>query len=148
MTTAPRRRICCVSAGLTRPPITAAYSGVGITDSPRAPLARISSASLRMCSSTSASVWSVVGSCARIIRLLWLALLVSITGSQMQLVAINWHVYLLTHSPLALGLVGLVRVVPIILCSLIGGVVADAIDRKRLMIVTQVVMLASAAALA
>jgi MFS family permease len=81
-------------------------------------------------------------------RLLWLAQLVSITGSQMQLVAINWHVYLLTHSPLALGLVGLVRVVPIILCSLIGGVVADAIDRKRLMIVTQVVMLASAAALA
>jgi MFS family permease len=81
-------------------------------------------------------------------RLLWLAQLVSITGSQMQLVAINWHVYLLTHSPLALGFVGLVRVVPIILCSLIGGVVADAIDRKRLMIVTQVVMLASAAALA
>ncbi|MFL6275519.1 MAG: MFS transporter [Blastocatellia bacterium] len=81
-------------------------------------------------------------------RLLWLAQLVSITGSQMQLIAINWHVYLLTHSPLALGLVGLVRVVPIILCSLIGGVVADAIDRKRLMIVTQVVMLASAAALA
>ncbi|HKQ07771.1 MAG TPA: MFS transporter [Blastocatellia bacterium] len=81
-------------------------------------------------------------------RLLWLAQLVSITGSQMQLVAINWHVYLLTHSPLALGFVGLVRVVPIILCSLIGGVVADAIDRKRLMIVTQVVMLVSAAALA
>ena len=81
-------------------------------------------------------------------RLLWLAQLVSITGSQMQVVAINWHVYLLTKSPLALGLVGLVRVVPIILCSLIGGVVADAIDRKRLMIVTQVVMLASAAVLA
>jgi MFS family permease len=81
-------------------------------------------------------------------RLLWLAQLVSITGSQMQVVAINWHVYLLTRSPLALGLVGLVRVVPIILCSLIGGVVADAIDRKRLMVVTQGVMLASAAVLA
>ncbi|MEN3331947.1 MAG: hypothetical protein V7641_1312 [Blastocatellia bacterium] len=81
-------------------------------------------------------------------RLLWLAQLVSITGSQMQVVAINWHVYLLTKSPLALGLVGLVRVVPIILCSLIGGVVADAIDRKRLMIVTQSAMLVSAAILA
>lgn len=81
-------------------------------------------------------------------RLLWLAQLVSITGSQMQVVAINWHVYLLTKSPLALGLVGLVRVVPIVLCSLIGGVVADALDRKRLMIVTQTVMLASAALLA
>ncbi|MFL6215723.1 MAG: MFS transporter [Blastocatellia bacterium] len=81
-------------------------------------------------------------------RLLWLAQLVSVTGSQMQTVAINWHVYLLTKSPLALGLVGLVRVVPIVLCSLVGGVVADAIDRKRLMIVTQTVMLVSAAILA
>src|ERR1700755_1335130 len=70
-------------------------------------------------------------------RLLWLAQLVSITGSQMQVVAINWHVYLLTKSPLALGLVGLVRGVPIIVCSLAGGVVADAFDRKKLMVVTQ-----------
>lgn len=65
----------------------------------------------------------------------------------MQFVAINWHVYLLTKSAFALGLVGLFRGVPIILCSLAGGVVADAIDRKRLMIVTQTVMLASAALL-
>jgi len=65
----------------------------------------------------------------------------------MQFVAINWHVYLLTKSPFALGLVGLFRGVPIILCSLAGGVVADAIDRKRLMIVTQTIMLASAALL-
>ena len=62
----------------------------------------------------------------------------------MQFVAINWHVYLLTKSAFALGLVGLFRGVPIILCSLAGGVVADAIDRKRLMIVTQTIMLASA----
>jgi MFS family permease len=65
----------------------------------------------------------------------------------MQFVAINWHVYLLTKSPFALGLVGLFRGVPIIICSLAGGVVADAIDRKRLMIVTQTIMLASAALL-
>ncbi|HEV8427687.1 MAG TPA: MFS transporter [Pyrinomonadaceae bacterium] len=80
-------------------------------------------------------------------RLLWLGQIVSVTGSQMQFVAINWHVYLLTKSALALGLVGLFRGVPVILCSLAGGVVADAIDRKRLMIVTQTVMLASAALL-
>jgi len=79
---------------------------------------------------------------------MWLGQIVSVTGSQMQLVAINWHVYLLTKSPLALGVVGLVRVVPIILCSLLGGVVADAFDRKRLILITQVVMLLSAAALA
>jgi len=65
----------------------------------------------------------------------------------MQFVAINWHVYLLTKSAFALGLIGLFRGVPIIICSLAGGVVADAIDRKRLMIVTQTVMLASAALL-
>src|SRR5215831_15846429 len=81
-------------------------------------------------------------------RLLWLGQLISVTGSQMQVVAINWHVYLLTKSPLALGLVGLVRVVPIILCSLVGGVVADTRDRKRLMMVTQSLMLASAVILA
>ena len=80
-------------------------------------------------------------------RLLWLGQIVSVTGSQMQWVAINWHVYLLTKSPFALGLVGLFRGVPIILCSLAGGVVADAVDRKRLMIVTQVIMLVSAALL-
>ena len=66
----------------------------------------------------------------------------------MQFVAINWHVYLLTRSPLALGLVGLFRGVPIIVCSLAGGVVADALDRKKLLVVTQLVMLSSAALLA
>ena len=65
----------------------------------------------------------------------------------MQFVAINWHVYLLTKSAFALGLVGLFRGVPIIVCSLAGGVVADAIDRKKLMIVTQTIMLVSAAVL-
>jgi MFS family permease len=65
----------------------------------------------------------------------------------MQFVAINWHVYLLTKSAFALGLVGLFRGVPIILCSLAGGVIADAVDRKKLMIVTQTVMLVSAAIL-
>lgn len=74
--------------------------------------------------------------------------IVSVTGSQMQSVAINWHVYLITKSAFALGLVGLFRGVPIVLCSLMGGVVADAVDRKRLMIATQSVMLASAALLA
>src|SRR5215211_50298 len=80
-------------------------------------------------------------------RLLWLGQIVSITGSQMQFVAINWHVYLLTKSALALGLVGLFRGVPIIICSLAGGVIADAVDRKRAMIVTQTVMLLTAALL-
>lgn len=81
-------------------------------------------------------------------RLLWLGQMVSITGTQMQLLAINWHIYLLTKSALALGLVGLVRVVPIVLCSLLGGAVADAVNRKRLMMITQTIMLLTAVALA
>ena len=80
-------------------------------------------------------------------RLLWLGQIVSVTGSQMQFVAINWHVYLLTKSALALGLVGLFRGVPIIVCSLAGGVVADALNRRKLMVATQTVMLISAALL-
>lgn len=81
-------------------------------------------------------------------RLLWLGQIVSVTGSQMQLAAINWHIYLLTRSALALGLVGACRAVPIILCSLAGGVVADVVDRRRLMMITQSVMLTCSAALA
>ena len=81
-------------------------------------------------------------------RLLWLGQIVSVTGSQMQLVAINWHIYLLTRSAFALGMVGLFRAGPIIACSLMGGVVADVVDRRRLMITTQSVMLTCSGVLA
>jgi MFS family permease len=81
-------------------------------------------------------------------RLLWIGQIVSVTGSQMQLAAINWHIYILTRSALALGLVGACRAVPIILCSLMGGVVADVADRRRLMMATQTVMLLCSAVLA
>jgi MFS family permease len=73
--------------------------------------------------------------------------LFSLVGSQMQSVAINWHIYLITRSPLALGFVGLTRVLPIIVFSLWGGVVADRYDRRRIMITTQLSMTAVALAL-
>ncbi|HMJ25607.1 MAG TPA: MFS transporter, partial [Pyrinomonadaceae bacterium] len=81
-------------------------------------------------------------------RLLWMGQIVSVTGSQMQFAAINWHVYLLSGSALSLGLLGACRAVPIILCSLAGGVVADVMDRRRLMMATQTVMLLCSATLA
>jgi MFS family permease len=81
-------------------------------------------------------------------RWLWISQLVSMVGTQMQVVALNWHVYLLTRSALALGFVGLTRVVPIILFSLTGGVVADRRDRRRVMFATQGVMTAVSLALA
>jgi MFS family permease len=81
-------------------------------------------------------------------RLLWLSQLVSLTGSQMQTVALHWHVYLLTGSALALGALGLTRVVPIVLFSLWGGVTADRRDRRLVMFATQATMLAGSLALA
>ena len=73
-------------------------------------------------------------------RLLWIGLLVSTTGSLMQNAAILWHVSLLVppdRKGLALGLVGLVRVAPIIVFSMLSGVVADAWNRRKLMLLTQ-----------
>ncbi len=81
-------------------------------------------------------------------RRFWLASLVSLTGSNMQNVAIDWHVYLLTRSPLALGLVGLVRVLPIVVFSLWGGLVADRRNRRWVTGTTQSVMTVVAACLA
>jgi MFS family permease len=74
-------------------------------------------------------------------RLIWIGLLVSLTGSTMQSAALLWHVSLLVRPErkgLALGLVGAVRIVPVIVFSLLSGVVADALDRRKLMLVTQV----------
>ncbi len=74
-------------------------------------------------------------------RLLWFGQLISIAGSQMQTVAINWHIWQLTQSPLALGLIGLARLLPIIVFSLIGGILADKRDRRRVLLVTQTAMM-------
>lgn len=84
-------------------------------------------------------------------RLLWTGQLISFSGSMMQNAAILWHVSLLAppnQKGLYLGLVGLVRVVPIIIFSLISGVVADAVNRRRLMVVTQIAMAIVASILA
>src|SRR5262245_27052344 len=81
-------------------------------------------------------------------RSLWVTQLLSQTGSQMQVVAINWHVYLLTGSALALGFVGLTRVLPIIVFSMWGGVLADRADRKRVMLAAQSAMTLVSVALA
>ncbi|MGH9440857.1 MAG: MFS transporter [Thermoanaerobaculia bacterium] len=81
-------------------------------------------------------------------RLLSGATVVSVIGTQMQTVGIDWHIYVLTKSPLALGVVGLVRVIPIIAFSLLGGVVADRHDRRLVMFLAQSVMAVAALALA
>jgi MFS family permease len=68
---------------------------------------------------------------------LWLGQLISITGTQMQLWALFWHINHLNENPIALGGIGVARVLPIIIFSLIGGVMADSRDRRKIMFVTQ-----------
>jgi MFS family permease len=81
-------------------------------------------------------------------RRVWLSQLLSQVGTQMQSVALHWHIYLLTGSPLALGAVGLTRAIPTILFSLWGGVLADRRDRRFMMLAAQSAMTLVALALA
>jgi MFS family permease len=81
---------------------------------------------------------------------LWAGLLVSIAGSQMQITALFWHIRLLTGNPdpLALGGIGLARILPIIFFSLISGPVADAFNRRQILFITQSLLALIALALA
>jgi MFS family permease len=81
---------------------------------------------------------------------LWLGLLISIAGSQMQISALFWHIRSLTGdpNPLALGGVGLARILPVILFSLISGPVADAFNRRQILFISQSLMALIALALA
>jgi MFS family permease len=74
--------------------------------------------------------------------------LISNTGTQMQIVALNWHIYLLTHSAAALGIIGLVRFVPIFIFSIVGGSVADVHNRKKILYIAQAAMMLFSAVLA
>jgi MFS family permease len=69
--------------------------------------------------------------------LFWASLLFSAVGSQISTVAIAWQVYEITNSPFQLGLAGLFRALPIMLLSIPGGVLADRMDRRHLLIITQ-----------
>ena len=87
-------------------------------------------------------------------RLFWSGLFVSVIGSQMQLIAINWHIFNLLRGQtytaeilgrsielsaqaLGLGTLGLVRVIPIILFALFGGMLADTRNRRTLLLFTE-----------
>lgn len=69
--------------------------------------------------------------------LFWSSLLVSSVGTQISTVTIAWQVYEITNSPFQLGLTGLFRALPVIIFSLTGGLLADRMDRRRLLMVTQ-----------
>jgi len=84
-------------------------------------------------------------------RLLWFGLMVSIAGSQMQFWALLWHIRQLAGeetAAIALGGIGLARIIPLGIFSLIGGVAADRWNRRATMAVTQTVMMGVALTLA
>jgi len=81
-------------------------------------------------------------------RMLWIGQLISGLGRQVTIVALPLELWNLTHNPLAIGLLGLVQLVPILTFALGGGALADAVDRRRLLLVTQISLAATSAAFA
>jgi DHA3 family tetracycline resistance protein-like MFS transporter len=67
-------------------------------------------------------------------RLLWIGMTVSLVGDGLFLVAMAWQVYELSDAPAALGFVGAAMTVPHVVFLLVGGVVSDRFDRRRIMI--------------
>ncbi len=70
-------------------------------------------------------------------RLLFAGQLVSFFGTMITSVALPYQVYQLTHSPLAVGLIGLVQLGPLLLFAFLGGALADARDRRRMVQLTE-----------
>ena len=79
--------------------------------------------------------------------LFWTGAVLSQIGNQFTVVAMAWQIYDLTDSPLQIGLLGLGRALPQISLALVGGVLADAIDRRRLLMSVQLIQLGVGVAL-
>jgi MFS family permease len=80
-------------------------------------------------------------------RLLWTGQVISGVGRQVTVVALPFQLYVLTGSTLAVGLLALVQLVPILVFALGGGAVADAVDRRRLLLITQLGLTVASGAL-
>jgi predicted MFS family arabinose efflux permease len=81
-------------------------------------------------------------------RLLWFGACTSSIGTWMQEIAQNWLVLQITNSPFLLGLDAFLGDIPIFMFSLVGGVIADRMDRRKLLIISQLVQMVSALTLA
>jgi MFS family permease len=73
-------------------------------------------------------------------RRLWTGYVVSVLGSQVTVVALPYQVYRLTHSSLDVGLIGMAQILPVLGGGLVGGSIADALDRRRVLLSAQAVM--------
>ena len=81
-------------------------------------------------------------------RLFWYGQIVSVIGTWMQSVAQGWLMHRLTDSAFMLGLLGFVQLLPVMLLTLWAGVIADRVDKRRLIMITQSLSLVQAALLA
>ena len=77
-------------------------------------------------------------------RVFWVGQALSTIGTQFTTVAMAWQMYELTDSALQVGLLGLARGIPQVGLLLVGGLMADALDRRKLLMLTNVGMLAVA----
>jgi MFS family permease len=73
-------------------------------------------------------------------RLLYLSQSVSMLGSMLTYVALPYQVYRLTHSPLMVGLLGLAELGPLLLTAFLGGALADAVDRRKMVLRTEIAL--------
>ena len=73
-------------------------------------------------------------------RRLFASQFISGLGTMVSYVAVPWQLYEMTHSHAKVGLLGLVQLAPVVVCALLGGVVADRVDRKRLLMGSEALM--------
>jgi len=81
-------------------------------------------------------------------RMLWIGAFTSTTGTWMQTIAQGWIVLQMTHSPFLLGVDGFLATGPMLIFSLFGGVVADRLERRKIMLYSQYLQMAFAFVLA
>jgi MFS family permease len=111
---------------------------------PRSALRRLSNGAFSRF--VAAGPWAALA--YRDFRLLWSGLLISQAGTQMRVVAVSWQVFLLSHSAFQIGALGLFQAIPTMGFSLVAGVIADAFDRRRLLMFTEITLALCSAALA
>src|SRR5918992_5297982 len=75
--------------------------------------------------------------------LLWTGMAVSMVGDGITLVALAWQVYELSNAPTALSVVGVAWSLPMVVFLLVGGVVSDRFDRRRVMMASDLVRAAA-----
>jgi MFS family permease len=85
---------------------------------------------------------------SRDFRLLWTGQAISTLGSMVALIAVPYQVFQITRSSLAVGLLGLAELIPLLVLSVLGGSLADAVDRRRLLVIANLGLAALSGSLA